>query len=132
MNETMTDRELDAYLAEHLFGWTWPFDDPLIGNGLYPGRIAGYAPEPNDDGEEFDDVPAYSSTGEGMLMVIEAMRERGWWFSVEEYGDDGPHQCVEFDKDGDDYLPTPVAAVPGSLPRAVAEAAAQAIRAEQT
>ena len=47
----MTDRELDAKVAEHLFGL--PTEDL-------------YLPHP------------YSSTGDGMLAVVEAMRGRGW------------------------------------------------------
>ncbi len=53
--DTMTDTAaLDAYLAEHLFGIT-----------LLPEPVTRHA------------VPEYSTTGDGMLMVLEAMRERG-------------------------------------------------------
>lgn len=77
----MSQRELDAWLAEHLFGWAsvaarppTPIDNWTRLSGLAPGDISGaYAVARGYGG---DDVPFYSSTGLGMLAVIEAMRGR--------------------------------------------------------
>lgn len=70
----MNDRELDAFLAEHLFGWEREQDGCLV---VADGPSKGYRFYP---GEEID--PAYSSTGDGMLQVLEKMRERGFKGSV--------------------------------------------------
>jgi hypothetical protein len=53
-HSTLTDRELDAALEKRLFGWQ--------------GRKV-----PGEGGWTF---PHYSTTGDGMLKVLEAMRER--------------------------------------------------------
>ena len=126
--DTITDRELDTWLAEHLFGWAYY---PCV----LPNAREAFWRSP--DGEHHTDcVPdsygliplSYTATGDGMLLVLEAMRKREWLFSVEEYGDDGPHQCVEFSREIDDkgavmYAPS------GALPRAVALAAKAALEA---
>jgi hypothetical protein len=68
---TMTDRELDAYLAENLFRWTLMVSDRGFGSRVAnaTGGLAGLPTYP---------VPSYSSAGDGLLLVLEAMRERGW------------------------------------------------------
>ena len=71
----MPERELDAYLAEHLFGWhRWEtFRDQArkmpVTEWIREGGITSR-------------LPAYSSTGDGMVIVLEAMRGRGFEFSL--------------------------------------------------
>ena len=55
--EAIDDVALDAWLAEHLFGLT---DEVKAANPSWRNHI-----------------PDYSTTGDGMLLVLEAMRERG-------------------------------------------------------
>lgn len=51
----MTDKELDIAIAKHVFG-----------ANLTPTKNISVS------------TPAFSTTGDGMLAVIERMRERGW------------------------------------------------------
>lgn len=60
-------------------------------------------------------------TGDGMLAVITAMRERGWMYSMDGPGPD--HAC--FSRDGDDF-DLFVGDAP-SMPKAVARAALAAL-----
>jgi len=55
----MTDRELDLLIAKHVFG-----------ANLTPTKNISVS------------TPAFSTTGDGMLAVIEKMRERGFWVSL--------------------------------------------------
>lgn len=80
--DTLTDRELDFWLAEHLFGWLW----------VEHAGTRKFMPPWARDSKNFDYIDAratfephvrYSSTGDGMWLVIETMRERG--FSLEVY-----------------------------------------------
>ena len=131
--EVLSDRALDAWLAERLFGLvecSFPeCREEVEGHDHY--HFPGYG------WGSWKRADLYSSTGDGMLLVVEAMRERGWWFSVEEYGIEGPHQCVEFTHHPDDSeedgieWPTGIATAltPGSFPRAVCEAAKAALEA---
>ena len=135
--EALSDGGLDAYLAERLFGWTllrmrprgpsylWQRSERvervrrLALCGRKPGHSRGIAP-----------VPRYSSTGDGMLLVLDAMWHRvpnGWWCEMEN-GDSDPRgvphragfkRCSEID-DREQLFPVESFV---SLPRAVAEAA---------
>ncbi len=67
---------LDSWLAEHLFGWTH-----LHFTG--PAELQRIGLSPTDD--EYEPLPAYSTTGDGMLMVLEAMQERGWFVTLTDY-----------------------------------------------
>ena len=123
MNETMTDRELDAWIAEHLW------DDARCSRC---GRRFSYHPwDGSIDGTAcLEPQPyAYSSTGEGMLMVLKAMRERGFGASIvaREEGDWWVMIATDHVMD---WLTDDRAASSPSLPRAVAEAARAAIEAE--
>ena len=118
MNETMTDRELDAWIAEHLW------DDARCSRC---GRRFSYHPwDGSIDGTAcLEPQPyAYSSTGEGMLMVIEAMRERGYIVIMSRGTLLQSAQAV-ISREG-----VTRSAVAFSLPRAVAEAARAALEAE--
>jgi len=74
----LTDRELDAKVAEIVMGlpvvWSTP---PYVEPGSFLQE--GWSPylKGNVNGCEYDwaPVPYYSSTGDGMLAVIERMRE---------------------------------------------------------
>ena len=81
----MTDRELDAKIAEYLFGWTeidtarefsgWDFTD-TPGSWEYEGST-GVGREPGMHMTSRAPYPPYSSTGDGMLAVLEALKKRG-------------------------------------------------------
>ena len=60
----LESRELDALVAERVFEWA---------------KIRHYA------GLAMRRVPAYSTTWEGAGLVLEAMRERGWNWTVHAY-----------------------------------------------
>ena len=94
------DRTLDRLLAEHLFGWTWltRLSSVWFGPSEMVGQRDDYGVVRKADDYDLientreDDwwmrdeaqvadcpvVPRYSSTGDGMLLVIEAMRARGY------------------------------------------------------
>lgn len=149
----MNDLDIDRLIAQHLMGWTWeqihvcfpnrPCVDekekwvwcrrlvpPGKGSLLEPAR--GDEPvAPEFQGDE--PIVRYSSTGDGMLLVIEAMRENGYdckillldyahilfqdpeWDSEEFERGDGPHWVHENPKD------------PMGLPRVVSLAALRAL-----
>jgi hypothetical protein len=119
----MTDRELDAWLAEHLFdahAHEWAVDEPVGDEQRW--RCSGcrvYFTGPNERPPAFI-ACAYSSTGNGMQLVLEAMRERGWYATIEAVDRDGRWYC-RFNDDSQSYAYT------DSLPRAVAEAAKGAL-----
>lgn len=71
VSEELTDRELNEWLAEHLFGGT-PTSDTDAGWDL---PALGHFCLCGDDGYNHFNP---SGTGDGMLLVLEAMRERGW------------------------------------------------------
>lgn len=158
MNE-LTDRELDAWLAEHLFGmrhrWFAPADfygtgrdEPLAfyfeyTDGLeswgwfksgnpsqeaWPLASGSVAPTKTRDGWAISDIARYSSTGDGMLAVLEAMRRNGWGVSITASSVGG--FIVEFMRASLDEEPHSVTASAISLSRAVAAAAKRAIEAE--
>lgn len=113
--DTLPDRELDVWLAEHLFGFT--ADELTRGSGPFG------LPWP----------PSYSSTGDGMLLVLEAMRGRGFTIDFEVGGGvvDTAQTYTEVNvySGRADYL-TQVATVTGtSVPRVLAEAARAALEA---
>ena len=144
MNETMTDRELDAYLAEHLFGWAdvdahyesrrWEFTDPP-----YEPVTEGRGREPVEADPDikwkqpahrlhFTTFPCYSSTGEGMLKVIEAMRERGYDCLTWRWQHQDCSALFAHPHDLDRHFLRGTRA--DTRPRAVAEAARAALEAE--
>ena len=135
-------RALDAWLAEHLFGWVWvqhgaglrrgnsqtPYQRFLADPRQDPGHHF-FEPAPNDmplTEHYWDACEPYSSTGDGMLQVLEAMRERGDWCLSPDgdgwvavltdgiYGDNQPHYSGRAD----------------TLPLAVATAAKAALEAK--
>ena len=82
----MTDRELDAKVAEVVMGWSAVEYD--AGDARTMGVCHGTPPGPKSDhiadlslhgtGTGSYHIPRYSTTGDGMLAVVEAMRGRGW------------------------------------------------------
>lgn len=82
----MPDRELDAWLAEHLFG--------LVGCTFDECREAAEERKhyhyPGHGWGSWKRADRYSSTGDGMLQVLEGMRERGFegkcGISLEQHG----------------------------------------------
>lgn len=115
---------LDAWLAEHLFDGS-PLDCTAPGHegsqcwsiptGPTHLAVIGYGP-----------APAYSTTGGGMLMVLEAMRERGWSRAIYE----APiGEVVEFARTGDKGEHLAYRAADELLPTAVGLAAKAALEA---
>lgn len=112
-----SDRELDAWLAEHLFGWAT--------HAGMDGEWRWYK-----DGESVRDEPdGYSSTGDGMLLVLEAMRGRGFQFELVN-GDGGYLAMFGTQEDFDWLDPDFYSRTSAIAPQAVAEAAQVAIQAE--
>lgn len=87
----MTDRELDAKVAERVMGWSAVEYD--AGDSRTMGVCHGTPPGPKSDhladlslhgtGTGSYHIPRYSSTGDGMLLVVEAMRGRGYRVEVD-------------------------------------------------
>ena len=98
----ISDRELDIYIAEHLFGISSD-----VARLLSDGPTLIY----------------YSATGDGMLFVLEAMCGRGW--GCELIARPQGKWSAEFSK-----YPDGSTALCGPLPRAVAEAAKAALEGE--
>jgi hypothetical protein len=73
MSESLTGRELDAIIAERLFGWT---ETKLWGGGA----CVGVPP----DRETVFDVPRYSGGWAGAGLVVDEMRRRGWQLLLHE------------------------------------------------
>ncbi len=90
----MTDeekRDLNAKLAERLFGWIWlrrewshwrwlgPSSDIDTGPGPTWGSVRAVRPDEMDECKPEDvDIPDYAGTWEGAGLVVEAMRKRGY------------------------------------------------------
>lgn len=82
------ERSIDALIAEHLLGWRW-----MTTNGVSllvdPADRATFGPEwrVGSPGQytDLNLVPDLSTSGAGMLMVVEAMlsREPDWGFIVQ-------------------------------------------------
>ena len=75
------EREIDALLATHLFGLR-----SIRERGVGPGepRLTALVTPVMGDPKHphIATVPHYSTTGDGVLMVVEAMRARGLWLIV--------------------------------------------------
>lgn len=78
--------ELDAWLAEHLFGyqevhqevaWTGGLGSPRKPKSEWPWYRAGDCYETSTQRRKVG-LESFSTTGDGMLLVMEAMRERGF------------------------------------------------------
>ena len=96
-------RDLDAAIAERLFGWKY-----------------------------IDGIPAYSTTWDGAGLVVEAMRERGWWVTIRHCGN-GPGKFgwfVDFTHEPTQYRGRRTDAVADTAPLAIARAALAALDAD--
>ncbi len=116
----MTDTAaLDAWLAEHLLGWTSCNDQThrYLEHWHAPGeRLSVRCP------------PALSTTGDGMLMVLEAMRERRWFYFMWAEGIPPHRIAAAFATVEEGWRDREVEA--DTLPLAVALAARAALEAE--
>lgn len=81
MDEQLTGRALDAAVAEHVIGWTrmpWKKE-----KGVLEGEFMWKTP--GDEGLYPAELPRYSTTWEGMGLVVEEMKRRGWrWAAFDE------------------------------------------------
>lgn len=83
-------RELDAFVAVEVFGWKWLEHFQTRGAMLMPPDRADmglrdrlwYRTEKREG--DTHDVARYSTTGNGMLAVLERMRELGWEWDISE------------------------------------------------
>lgn len=121
--DTLTDTELDAWLAEHLLGWKqcpWAFPgDVMLCDLNDPNHLSG----------GMHTTHGLASTGDGMILVLEALKARlpnedihiehmtgtGWAVST----------CYEQETGWSGWERDE------SLPRAVAEAARAALSAQR-
>lgn len=123
----LTPREVDAVLAERLFGWTAihvRFTAGYPVNGERATALMGRRPGPLP---RLGLIPAFSSSYEGMGVVLEAMENLGWTFYIDNEGWRSCQFLREVDgfafwSEGDDGDDIP-------LPRAVATAALAALEA---
>lgn len=121
----MSDRELDALVAEKVMGWHLPYPTDKVGEKLCNPPLGGW-----------EAVPHYSTSGDGMLAVIEAMRGKGfdthvhfWVLSTDEDEPDKTYYAiVDHEWQGDDGPKGDHAAA--SAPRAVAVASLLALGVE--
>lgn len=122
----LTDRELDAWLAEHLFEWVssgnrrgnWILQPPNAGQGtpsLMKERGRGWSATNHK-------FSWWSSTGDGMILVLEAMRERGLVVKIHAIH---AGWAAYFRRDSDPWAVRSA----DTLPRAVALAAKKALEA---
>lgn len=124
----LIDLELDAWLGEHLFGLSVEWDYWFAGSdgAKRAGQANNRGQTPFEVGE-FDALPCYSSTYEGMGLVLEAMRQRGWTWILSTISHLDSHagqlRAQMFNEQAS------VDAVAASIPRAVAEAARAALEA---
>ena len=118
----LTPAALDAWLAEHGCGWT---------RGLYAMRAKGDTTtvgwrKPGGHGYDYQEPPALSTTGDGLVAVDAAMAARGFDLELERHGDHTHARyayAAMIDIDGE--------AEHTEAPTAVALAAQAAIRNEQ-
>ena len=132
--EPLSDRNLDRLLGERLFGWTM-----IMERGIGPHyrwerdkrvervrrvELVGLPP-----GSHHPVVmPYWSSTGDGMMSILEAMQltDDHWWAEIEFAGStSGADSLVAFLRCSEVPKPYEVEATP--LPRAVAMAALEAL-----
>lgn len=110
----MSDRELDAAVAERVIGWTG------VRRDTYDIRCPGITPE-----GALKLVPLYSTTGDGMLGVVEALCARGWRVDITEEKD---LHLVRVMRTDDEKFYERAGLVEGTtLPRAVCMAALRAV-----
>lgn len=124
-------RELDEWLAIHLFGFVWAtypshrdrrslLPQSMIEHGI---RCADMTEKRNGDG--LHAVPDYSTTGDGMMLVVDAMKAKHngnlrlfWEMQEETY-------VAKFSLD------VGIMGVGDTIPEAVARAAKAALEVEQ-
>jgi hypothetical protein len=90
--EKATGRELDALVAEHVMGWRWMeirsrhlavLAEPEESYEDEQWRFATADAKPARDA--LRNVPAYSTTGDGMLLVMNQMAELGFTLEVSKW-----------------------------------------------
>jgi hypothetical protein len=84
-------RELDAAVAERIFGWQWLMHPHLNRAEIFSPQAVTYLRGPHygwlpDDGSKERmrpyEAPAYSSTWNGIGLVEEAMAQRGYYLTL--------------------------------------------------
>lgn len=132
-DEEMTERELDAWLGEHLFGlsveWAAWFSGP---NGACRASADDEGSKEPFEVGEFDALPFYSDDWGAMHAVVAAMQERGFGFSMT-LGGQNPIDTVAFGRIGGSvYAHANGERIkPESVAWHVAEAARQALISEK-
>lgn len=123
MTEELTGRALDAAVAEKVMGWEpvpWRME-----RGVLPGAFMWRS----SDGSVLypAELPAYSSTWEGLGLVVEEMERLGWAWQLTNRRavftkphDIGPPSVVESERTGQISVVVDIA-------RAVARAALKAL-----
>lgn len=122
----LTDRSLDLAVAEHIFGWQWRRSSNSGRRSLFPpDKWPEWFTEPADGSEplvfDFDETksaPDYSTTGDGMLLVIERMQAFGWFYHVYDMVEIPEHGCRFYRPDDPDAV-----AMAETMPLAVVKAA---------
>jgi hypothetical protein len=105
MTADIDPRRLDALLAQAFGAQIKPAfppdpEEPGVLDLVDPdGVLLGWQ-NPNEDWRYTDELPRYSTTGDGMLLVVEAMRVRGWEYGIHA-SDIGQHKA-EFSTSGAD------------------------------
>ena len=110
----MTDRELDSLVAEKVCGWMRIYDGTRWSN-----------PDSHPLANAPTECPAYSTSGDGLLLVIEAMRKKEWSINLLDHYDEWEAQGFVW---GDKAIR--VSECDPSAPRAVCLAALRALGVE--
>lgn len=108
----MNSREIDAKVAERL-GWTTVRYSKFLRDwvGIKPGQEQ-VLPLP---------LPHFSTTGDGMLLLIEEARKQGIYLDPSHYPEGWRVNALKLDDDGImSFLTTPVPVIIKSLPLATA------------
>lgn len=105
----LSDRPLDLAVAEHVFGWRWRKSSKSGKRCLFlPTGWPDWFTTPANGNEpivsDIESVlsgilPHYSTTGDGMLAVIERMRERGWFFRLADAAKIDGYFCLFYEPD---------------------------------
>lgn len=123
---TMQGRELDALIAEHLFGWR--VGDISSKRRAPAPALMGKLSEPKNGPDKWLVCPHYTTDHAAFFAMVEAVRAKGWEVVNMRYYRSNRGWYVRLD----DIKLRPVTAIGDTLPLAFARAALQAILMEST
>jgi len=135
-SETMTDRELDAAVAEKVMGYRWYMDrdDEKVILAQPTEYFEGddFLPVPSEEAwsstrRDIGNAPPYSRDIAAAWTVVEKMRERGWLYHV---GDNKDGHVFQFGRSEWPLEKQPYKAIDPSFCRAAVLSALAAVKGE--